>query len=368
MYSVYRHTCPNGKVYIGLTKGRPEKRWGVDGRGYKTQQHFYRAIQKYGWDNIKHEVLYTGLTQEEACITERQLIRHYNSTNPEHGYNNSGGGEIGAWKYKSKDEIYKETISKQLKAAVKEAHEVLQEIAIEKFKKNPCGKHACEIIEHTINHRKPVIRLESSEVFKSVSSAAEFIGVETKHISYSLNHNISCHGHWDFLPENYTEEWRVNRLKELTYVRPKKEPFINPNGYHKWSDEAKQASKGKNGKPVIQMTLDGIEIAEFPSSVIAGETLGINHRKIRMVCNGEQNQCGNFRWKWKNGSTPEKEITCIGKKFESKQVYCLETDTTYQSIGEASRQLNCDRKLVSKVCNKEQQSTHGYHFYFVESA
>lgn len=27
MYSVYKHTAPNGKVYIGITGKDPEKRW-----------------------------------------------------------------------------------------------------------------------------------------------------------------------------------------------------------------------------------------------------------------------------------------------------------------------------------------------------
>lgn len=27
MYSVYKHTSPSGKVYIGITKQKPVKRW-----------------------------------------------------------------------------------------------------------------------------------------------------------------------------------------------------------------------------------------------------------------------------------------------------------------------------------------------------
>ena len=65
MYTVYKHTCPNGKVYIGITKQKPERRWGINGRGYKENEYFYRAIQKYGWQNIKHEIIAEGLTEEE---------------------------------------------------------------------------------------------------------------------------------------------------------------------------------------------------------------------------------------------------------------------------------------------------------------
>ena len=53
-FCVYKHTCPNGKVYIGITSKKPEYRWGKNGIGYKKQPHFCRAIPKYGWGNIKH--------------------------------------------------------------------------------------------------------------------------------------------------------------------------------------------------------------------------------------------------------------------------------------------------------------------------
>ena len=52
-YSVYVHTAPSGKMYVGITKQKPEYRWGRNGIKYKTQV-FYRAIEKYGWDNIDH--------------------------------------------------------------------------------------------------------------------------------------------------------------------------------------------------------------------------------------------------------------------------------------------------------------------------
>ena len=55
-YCVYRHTSPSGKVYIGQTCLKPEYRW-RNGKGYKTQILFYRAIKKYGWDNISHQII-----------------------------------------------------------------------------------------------------------------------------------------------------------------------------------------------------------------------------------------------------------------------------------------------------------------------
>jgi group I intron endonuclease len=94
-YCVYRHTVPNGKVYIGITCRKPQERWGVTGNRYKNNKHFYNAIQKYGWDNIKHEILYDGLTAEQAENYEKWFIFIHNSSDREFGYNNTLGGEHG---------------------------------------------------------------------------------------------------------------------------------------------------------------------------------------------------------------------------------------------------------------------------------
>lgn len=94
-FSLYMHTAPNGKVYIGITGRKPEARWGEGGCGYKSNVLFWRAIQKYGWENIKHEVLCSGLSREEASSREVEYIERYNSNNPSYGYNCTSGGEVG---------------------------------------------------------------------------------------------------------------------------------------------------------------------------------------------------------------------------------------------------------------------------------
>lgn len=91
MYCVYKHTFPNEKVYIGITSLNPLKRWGPNGNGYRGQVVF-NAILKYGWDNIKHEILYSELTKEEAEQKEIELIAEYKSNQREFGYNIENGG------------------------------------------------------------------------------------------------------------------------------------------------------------------------------------------------------------------------------------------------------------------------------------
>ena len=92
MYSVYIHTTPNKKRYVGMTSMPVDRRWDK-GNGYRYQTLFYRAIVKYGWDNIIHEVVAEGLTKDEAVALEMHLIDLYDTINPEFGYNQTAGGE-----------------------------------------------------------------------------------------------------------------------------------------------------------------------------------------------------------------------------------------------------------------------------------
>ena len=81
-YCVYIHTTPSGKVYIGITNQKPTRRW-RNGDGYRPKDGettpFFSAIKKYGWDNIAHEIVKDGLTKEEACLLEIELIKKYNN-------------------------------------------------------------------------------------------------------------------------------------------------------------------------------------------------------------------------------------------------------------------------------------------------
>lgn len=96
-YIVYRHTSPSGKVYVGITCRKPEYRWN-HGKGYREidQPIFYRAIRKYGWDNITHEILYSGLTEKDAKNLEISLIKQYKSLGLSYNITDGGDGFRGA--------------------------------------------------------------------------------------------------------------------------------------------------------------------------------------------------------------------------------------------------------------------------------
>lgn len=99
-YKVYIHWIPANKTkykyrkyYIGITNRKNiNDRWGKDGCGYKGQP-FYRAIQKYGWNNFHHNIIYQNLAYQEACSKEIELIAKYDSLLGHKGYNATTGEE-----------------------------------------------------------------------------------------------------------------------------------------------------------------------------------------------------------------------------------------------------------------------------------
>lgn len=87
-----------GKYYVGRTSGycTPEKlvelRAGDCFRGYKTysgNSKFWKAIQKYGWINVKTEILAVCTSFKEAKDLETYFIYKFDSF--KNGYNENNG-------------------------------------------------------------------------------------------------------------------------------------------------------------------------------------------------------------------------------------------------------------------------------------
>lgn len=91
-FVVYRLTSPSNKVYIGITSQQINRRW-QNGTGYRKCPAIKKAINKYGWDNIRKEVLYTGLSEKDAKLLEKELIKKHKSNDKRYGYNLTDGGD-----------------------------------------------------------------------------------------------------------------------------------------------------------------------------------------------------------------------------------------------------------------------------------
>ena len=119
-YCVYCHTSPSGKKYVGITSKDPQKRW-CCGCGYKYNKYFWNAIQKYGWENFAHEILFKDLSMEDASNIEIELIKKYKTDNSEYGYNISHGGFGGGHPIseETKEKIRKANIGRVCKEETK---------------------------------------------------------------------------------------------------------------------------------------------------------------------------------------------------------------------------------------------------------
>ena len=111
-FIVYMHENKlNHKKYIGITCQKPAQRW-RGGKGYKIG-FFKKAIDKYGWDNFNHMVLYENLTKEEACLKEMELIKKYNTMDNRYGYNLCEGGNLTLGYHHTEDSKKKMSNSKK---------------------------------------------------------------------------------------------------------------------------------------------------------------------------------------------------------------------------------------------------------------
>lgn len=181
-YKVYLLTFPNGKKYCGYTSQKLERRWN-SGHGYEKCPLVYRAIQKYGWENVTKELLYDFDNSAEALQKEKEVIAELNLTNTEYGYNlHQGGVPTGASDFLSEEGRKK--ISESNKAHWQDPE--FRAYMVEQHKKHPPTrlciergvKAAAELKRGKIAlNARPVIRLdletlEELEEYPSASHAA----------------------------------------------------------------------------------------------------------------------------------------------------------------------------------------------------
>ena len=222
-YCVYKHTFPNGKIYIGITSQKPEHRWGKDGRGYRrkikgeyAQPLMAHATIKYNWDDVRHEILYDGLSKERAEQIEIELIACYKSNEREYGYNiNEGGHASSGMKDRHLSEetkrkisnaliganspLYGKPISDETKRKIGDANrgKQMSEEARQKLSESHKGKPHPKI-------RRPVVCVETGVIYVSITEASEQTGALGCHISACCKGKRKTAGgyHWEYVDKN----------------------------------------------------------------------------------------------------------------------------------------------------------------------
>lgn len=202
MYTVYQHKNKiNGKIYFGITSRTPSERWGKNGSHYKTTPHFYSAIQKYGWDNFEHNILYQNLTKEEACEIEKSLIKKYKTQNRKFGYNILEGGQAAELPIEVREKMSKAMMgnkngfghpcSKEKKKKISDSQKgrkfseehkrKLSEAA--KQRHVPCSQDKRKKLSQNYPKQKRVYCVETDTIYRSVQECARQLHLHATNVS-----------------------------------------------------------------------------------------------------------------------------------------------------------------------------------------
>lgn len=215
-YTVYMHICPNDKKYIGITKLKPKDRW-KNGKLYKKCVLFEKAIQKYGWDNMEHKILFTNLTKEEAEQKEIELIAKYKSNNSKYGYNIESGGHINCVSDETKKKISEKTKEAMQRPEVKRKMSIAQHNKISPLKGRKLsdehkqklslahkgkGHKLKQETKEKLRHNKKcksILCIETNKIYESLHEADRQTNIDYRNIQRSCkNGKIAGGYHWQY--------------------------------------------------------------------------------------------------------------------------------------------------------------------------
>ena len=224
IWIVYCHENKiNGKKYVGITSQGAEKRW-KNGHGYVSSPYFNSAVQKYGWDNFNHLILFDNLTEQEAKSKEQELIKDWNLRDRKRGYNLTDGGDgvlgifISEEKRKQMSEcmkgekhpFYGKKLSKEFREAISKGRRGIKfsdthrKHLSESHKGKSLSKEQKQkISDNSINKRK-VICLETKQIFNSIVEVSAFYNKNARHVSECCNgsrHTWNGY-HWQYYQED----------------------------------------------------------------------------------------------------------------------------------------------------------------------
>lgn len=286
-YLVYIHIFPKhitgysyDKYYVGITGLKPNRRW-RKGEAYNHNKHFYNAIQKYGWDNIEHEIVAEHLTKDEAYAMERALIKELNCFNTIYGYNQNSGGDG------CHDHIYTEEQKKEISLRVSGTNNPFYGKKHSEQSKNliSLNHYNCSGGNNSASKKTYQFTLngEFVAVYDCCKYASKVIGTSSNNLCIKIKNNKPING---FL---FMYEDNVILLNDGSYKI--KEYKYTP----------KEKSKAYCCKEVYQFDIDGRFIKRYESCQAASEETNVLRRTISDNAKNKRKQVknGNYIWRYK---------------------------------------------------------------------
>lgn len=275
-YTVYMHVNKiNNKKYIGLTKDI-KRRWSCNGAEYR-KQYLGKAIEKYGWENFEHVILYQGLSRNEACQKEIEMISYYNTSDKNLGYNISPGGEDGHNNLWNDEEYrYKQISERKARwqnADYKERHANSMKQAMEKeeYKEKQSKKTKERWKDGYFDYFcKPVICLETGIIYKSLYDASEQTNTCRQDIGLCCNKKQkTANGyHWIFYEGQNFSEYERNLMMQ-------------------------KIGKGHNKQIICVETQK-----KYNSIKEASIDIGVDNSSIGKALKGKQKTAGGYHWNY----------------------------------------------------------------------
>lgn len=251
--NLYCITFPNGKRYVGI-ESQGGNRWHAHCNPPSTQRITVvaRAIKKYGKNNCKFEYLAKDYDREVCLEWEKDMIRIWNLTNIEFGYNVSLGG-IGPLGIKHSEETkkYISENSKTLWSDPEYRARVIENqtgshVHTDEWKKKMSER--CLGVPLTSEHKNSISksligRILSEETCAKISSSKKAVYQADPTLAARCTRN--CHtdeanekNRKSHLGKAATEESKrkVSESLKRAYAEGKRKPVR-----HKWTEEQKLA-------------------------------------------------------------------------------------------------------------------------------
>lgn len=370
----------NGKSYVGQTvhQDNLEKRTYTDGSGYKgknkngNDSKFWRAIQKYGWDNFEHIILEKDIpTLELANEREKYWIDYYDSYN--NGYNSTLGGDGARGRVFSEEE--KEYRSKLYSGSGNPMYGKRGRLA------PAYGRKLSSEQKNKISKANSG-RVVSDETKKKLSDTRKSLNlVGEKASMYGRNHTSETKENLSNMAKermsiSSNREKISNTLKKYyeTHDNPRKNVTLSDETKRKLSENHKGnqiyfevgRKRGEQMKQSVnQYDLKGNFIKQYEYILDAEKETGASHTVIIKCCKRHKNSktAGGFQWRYTNDCDDIGEVEYEKRNGKPKRVeqYSKEMELIkiWDSISEVERELGIKASNIITVCRGGRQKTAG---------